>query len=171
LEDGSFVSGSYGGALKRWSGDDGTVLQSFSGHSRNLCDVVKLKGDIIASSAGDETLKMWRLSTGECLHSIVTNSFYWDLMTLSGGYFVAGAFGRRINVWNQEGECVQTLQIECFNTVTGVGDTVIIAQSSRIEVMRWCLKLRPAFILLMLSLSSLVSILFSLSLTLSLSLT
>jgi len=70
LTDGSFVSGSYKDRLKRWD-IDGTVLQTFD-HS-GVAQVIELKNDIIVSGTAD-SVKMWRVSTGECLQ---VSTYWW----------------------------------------------------------------------------------------------
>jgi len=66
LTDGSFVSGSKASDLERWN-RSGTVLQTFD--HLGVLKVIELRSDVIVS-ATDTNLKVWRVSTGECLHTL-----------------------------------------------------------------------------------------------------
>ena len=72
-EDGSFVSAAWK-TMKRWD-EKGTVLQTFSGHSNYINRVIELNRDVIVSAQSkDTTVKMWKVSTGECLRTLTLHS-------------------------------------------------------------------------------------------------
>src|SRR5207245_2793411 len=72
LEDGSFVSAAEN-TMKRWD-DKGRVLQTFFGHSHSIYRVIELNRDVIVSASKDTTVRMWRVSTGECLRTLTLHS-------------------------------------------------------------------------------------------------
>jgi len=140
LEDGSFVSASGNApddeALKRWN-EEGTVLQTFQGHSEGVYGVIELNSNTFVSSGGNTSLKIWEVSTGECLHTLTLHtSVVGALIKLSDGLFASGSWDRRLRLWNEDGECVEThntgYEISCMarladkSIVTGSGDILEI---------------------------------------------
>jgi len=99
LEDGSFVSTSSDKTMKRWN-DKGEVLQVFSGHVNSVLTVIQMTSDTIVSS-GDRTLKLWKLSTGECLSTIKAHADRIPgLFKLSKDKFVSASTDKTIRVWD-----------------------------------------------------------------------
>jgi len=88
LTDGSFVSGSYEHHMKRWD-IHGTVLQTFD-HS-GVKHVIELKSDIIVSGTSD-SVKVWKVSTGECLQVSTHNPYRATLEKLSDDLFLFNSF-------------------------------------------------------------------------------
>jgi len=110
LEDGSFVSAG-GDEMKRWE-ETGKVLKTFSGHSEYIERVIELKKDVIVSAADDTTLKMWRVSTGDCLRTLTFHSgSVYGLEKLRDGVFVSGSLrDKKIVVWDENGNIIETHQ-------------------------------------------------------------
>jgi len=136
LEDGSFVSGSYG-TMKRWD-VNGTVLQTFcgpiAGHHAFLI-VMELSSDIIVALSTNNTLTIWKLSTGKLLLTIPTVHIR-GIVKLSDDKFVTGSVDTTIRVWNaMTGQCIETVSTDRpINAITRVGDSIVTASWDRIEV-------------------------------------
>jgi len=64
------VSGAQlGEAMKRWN-ENGTVLQTFSNdYTTTFKYVIELKRDVIVASSDDSEVIIWKVTTGERLHS------------------------------------------------------------------------------------------------------
>jgi len=117
LEDGSIVSGCET-IMKRWLPCTGEVLQTFSKHECNVWRIIQLNKKVIVSTSVDSTLKMWNVHTGECIRTIRKQSSMNDvrvqgLVKLSkegGNYFASGGLDRELRVWNERGECIETIR-------------------------------------------------------------
>jgi len=135
LVDGSFVSLSMDriNLMKRWD-ENGSVLQTFYGeHSRNAIKVIELKSDTIVtltmSEPSQNTVAIWKLSTGQLLHTLTSHRLVSHLMKLSEDKLLT--FSQScFCVWNMvNGECVETVATE-FSTrvhvvMTRVGDAIV----------------------------------------------
>jgi len=121
LHDGSFVTASYDTLLKRWS-EAGTALQTYVGHTNWVFRVVELKPDVIASSGGDGTVKVWKASTKDLLHTLnVSDSDdVCGLVALGDGLLASGSrtsaehtgvYDGSICVWSEEGEQLETVSV------------------------------------------------------------
>jgi len=109
LEDGSFVSDSDRLILKRWS-ENGSVLQTFIGHSEEIRKIVELNSDILLSSTRN-CVKLWKVSTGECLQTLDIKRA--EVMKFSRGRFVTWAcWSPTIRVWNEQGSLIDTIPSE-----------------------------------------------------------
>jgi len=127
LEDGSFVSCA-AEKMKRWH-ENGRVLQTFSGHPNGINRVIELNRDVIVSASGGNELKMWNVSTGECLRSlnqhhrgIITSR----LMKLSRNKFVSWESDGSLRVWSNEGDCIETIPTgETITAIARVGNHIV----------------------------------------------
>jgi len=137
LEDGSFISGSGDRTMKRWSGEDGVVLQNFSGHRNAISRVIQLKSDVIVSASLNKVLKIWKVSSGECLHTLSLHSnLLYGLVKISDGLFASGAEDESLRVWNERGECIETIAIRALKpmAMTRLGDTIVVADKWHFEI-------------------------------------
>jgi len=81
LRDGSFLSSCYNGSVKRFSPTAGEILNKFEVNStkRPYC-MAGLDDDTIVT--GGHELKLWNISTNECLDTFSLDSFVTSLMCL-----------------------------------------------------------------------------------------
>ena len=111
LEDGSFVSADWV-TMKRWD-EKGTVLQTFSGHSNAYQQSDRVEQRRHRECINRQTVKMWKVSTGECLRTL-TDSFYDAKCVWTGkgeGRCVCKwVLMDKIVVWDEKGECIETHQ-------------------------------------------------------------
>jgi len=143
LEDGSFVSVA-GTKMKRWKVYDtqaGKVVQTYSGHQHFVNRVIELKRDLIVSASDDCTVKMWRVSTGNCLRTLTLHSgWVGELMKIKDhGLFVSGSCSdETIVVWDERGDCIETHKCKGgISAMTILRDGSIVAASQMlIEIWR-----------------------------------
>jgi len=136
------VSGSVDTKIMRWD-ENGRVIQTFSGHSKGVADVIELKRDIIAASSIDDTATVWKVSTGQLLqqftlHSSSVEWVFYGLVKLSEDAFVTGSKDNTIRVWNaMNGECVETIATyDKIDAMTRVRESIVTVSRDRIEVRR-----------------------------------
>jgi len=137
LDDGSFVSTAFWD-MKRWDGT-GTVLQIFYGHLLNYINrVMELKRDIIVSASSDRTVKMWRVSTGECLRTLTLHSGrVTGLEKVMDGLFVSGCLDGKTAVWDDEGNSIETHQSGwSAGVMTSLRDGSIVTADKDLIVIR-----------------------------------
>jgi len=140
LEDGTFVSASDGGMVKRWDAN-GTVIQCFSRHSDPVVSLMEFsKSDIIVASR-QESMTFWKVSTGQLLHTVKTTNC--SVMKLSKDRFVTGSADRTISVWDSTtGECIETIMTGYrIDTIARVKDSILTIGPDLIELRRLRYKL------------------------------
>jgi WD40 repeat protein len=89
-----------------------TLLRELKGHSDLVFSLAVLPGGILASGSGDNTIKLWNTSTGECLRTLEGHSSYVNsLAVLPGGILASASLDNTIKLWNTStGECLRTLE-------------------------------------------------------------
>lgn len=122
LENGRIVSASGDGKMMLWDVETGNCIRVFEAHEKGLAciefkvclssfhacacltcmvDGVGLQNDLILSGSNDCTIKLWRASTGECLHTFaghtsLVRALYFEPRT---GYIVSTSYDRSVRVW------------------------------------------------------------------------
>jgi len=137
MEDGSFISGSGDRTMKRWNGENGIVLQTFSENRNAIMRIIQLKSDVIVSGSLNKQLKMWKVSSGKCTRtmSLHSNQLY-GLVKVSDGLFASAAVDNTLRLWNERGECIETIETQVQNptAMTIIGDALVIANRYRFEI-------------------------------------
>jgi len=138
LEDGSFVSGSEDGVVKMWD-NNGIVLQFFCGHSGGIYKVIKINSDTIVSASSDLTAKIWKVSTGECLHTLSFDDPLpgFELETISEDAFVSAhqrATGPVVRAWNDKGDLISIVTQKPQNDITLISDVIVRLRDGSIVV-------------------------------------
>jgi len=135
LTDGTFLSGSYG--MSRWD-KKGTRLQEFEGFSEYITDLIELKNDVIVSASGDKTLRMWQVTTEECLWAVRLHNRSIDrLVKLSKYNFIGSSqWENTFQVWNHKGVCIESIEtISDITSITRLKDSIVtVHQCSSIEI-------------------------------------
>jgi len=137
LKDGSFVSGSDDGMVKRWN-EAGEVLQSFPGDS-DWSSLLELRPNIIVMITSHcYSMRVQNLSTGECICIRNAHSdFVCGLVKIAEDKFLSASFDKKIKVWNEQGNCIET--IKWGDSITAIArhrDTIVTASIGRIEFRR-----------------------------------
>jgi len=119
--------------------------------------VLELKPGIVASSSGDTTVKLWRASTGECLHdlSVGRNGCVYGLLRLGDGMFASGCFATsNINVWSDEGEPIESIKSGSIVAMTRLRDGIVISTAVTGQSIYCRLEYRPLYVDVVLCVSS-----------------
>jgi len=136
LRDRTFLSGCHDNSVIIWH-EDGTVLSKFDGHSEFVTNVIELRTDLIVSTSADYTLKLWKESTGECLHTSSIHSVpAYGLEPISQNKFVSGLADGTIVVWDDNGCCLEWLQTKSSIEMTKVGNALVIVGHEAIEIIQ-----------------------------------
>jgi len=131
LEDGTFVSGSWKILKRRRAEPRSDSTQVFEGHSDWVDDVTELKRDVIVSASVDRTIKIWRVSTGQCLYTLELHTrSIMGLVRLSDDIFVSASWDYTIRVWDSSGRCLDRIKSKHrFNAVTMINEGLITANA------------------------------------------
>jgi len=135
LSDGSFVSGACDNMVKRWN-ERGVVLQNFAGHTQWIWGALELTGGTIVSASDDMTLKLWKLSTGECLRTMRLHSgLIYGLVKVSESKFASGSSDKTIRVWDDEGNNVENIHTKyAIQAMARLENAIVTASGDRLEI-------------------------------------
>ena len=83
-----------------WNLAEGSAnIQTLNGHTNSVRALSTLSNGNIASGSGDKTIKIWNVSTGECIHTLNGHtSCVYALTTLSDGKIGSGS-DNTIKIW------------------------------------------------------------------------
>lgn len=142
------ASGGPESVVKVWDPKSGKLITKFVGHTSNVRDIlINDDGDTIMTSSSDQTVKLWSMTSGRCMHTLTMhNDSVWSLHSdhpqLSVFYssdrsgLVAKTDTRRAPDFDQ-GLCVATCQEQgSVNKVIAAGDYIWTA-TSRSSISRW----------------------------------
>jgi len=65
LSDGSLLSCSYEGTIKRWSPDNGQLINVFVGHSETVASLMEIDDNTFRSGSTDTSVRVWDKATGK----------------------------------------------------------------------------------------------------------
>jgi len=124
LRDGSFVSGTHS-ILKRCDAT-GAVIRNYLGHKQWINHIIGLKSDAVLVSADQYTIRMWDVSTGECLRILTDHTdAIRGLMKLSENVFASVSRDKTIRVWSKAG-CIETIRTRHkIDAMTRLGDSIV----------------------------------------------
>lgn len=107
LRDGSIVSSSYDGTIKRWKMSSSACIRTFVGHHIMIWKLIELSDGTIASCSVNGLVKRWDVETSNCLHTFEGHSSaIRSIGELRDGALVSGALDKTIRVWDKRGECL-----------------------------------------------------------------
>ncbi|MDX2272162.1 MAG: NB-ARC domain-containing protein [Cyanobacteriota bacterium] len=121
----SLTSSSTDNTIRIWDVATGQCRQTLTGHQAWIysvawspCAVSALppaRSEMIASGSGDATIKLWDVSTGQCMRTLYGHtSWVWSVDWIPGGHKLAssGSVNNDLTarIWNvQTGECLRIL--------------------------------------------------------------
>jgi len=100
-------------AFSAAAGDIKSHISTFRGHQNWVCSVAfSPDGTRLVSGSADRTIRLWDVSTGECLETLSGHSNWVMSVAFSpdGTRLVSGSADRTIKLWDvSTGECLETL--------------------------------------------------------------
>jgi len=117
--DGSLLVGLENGNIQlRDTLDGGSFTRMFVGHVNHAYALQKLNRDFFASCSIDKTVRIWRVSTGQCLYALREHTnFVSCIALLPQGRLVSGSGDRSLKIWD-------LLSFQCSDTLTHHTGTV-----------------------------------------------
>ena len=147
------VSGSGDNTIRVWDVSTGVCLSTLKGHTGDINSVafnhdgtkiVSASGDFFDfSNRGDNTVRVWNVSTGVCLSTLKghTRSVNSVAFNHDGTKVVSASSDKTIRVWNvTTGECLSTLKghTSSINSVAfNADDTKIVSASNDKTIRVW----------------------------------
>lgn len=98
------VAGTSNGEVRLWSIPDGTLLQTFLGHTDWVRTVAFSPDEqAILSGSDDQSVRLWDVSTGKCLRTLETHSgrVYSVAFHPDGNLFASSSEDQNICVWER----------------------------------------------------------------------
>ncbi len=119
-------------------------FMALPGHEGRILSVTRITPDIFASAGEDGTIRVWRLSSGECLQTMVHEgeADVTSVVALSRELLCSSSWDNTVRIWRvATGELVSTVDLEhrvwCAAAlsprllVTGCGDRIIRSVGER----------------------------------------
>lgn len=122
--DGSKVAVAYRDAneIEIWSIDTQKLLNTLSGHSGHVYDLVAREGKLVSASA-DQTIKIWDLDNGNLLRTLEGHEGAVRGVAVDGSTIVSGSDDKTVRVWiNHLGEKALS-EGDDATSAQGSGDT------------------------------------------------
>lgn len=125
LDGQRIISGGDDGTIKVWHSQTGECLQTLSGHTNGLWCLAWQRGHnssnretaanrpLLASGSADHTIRLWDLSTGQCLHVLQghSNAVLRLAWSPDGGVLASSSDDATIRLWDvQTRQCLRILQ-------------------------------------------------------------
>ncbi|KAJ1525042.1 hypothetical protein ONE63_009888 [Megalurothrips usitatus] len=90
--------------------------KELKGHDDHVITCLQFSGNRIVSGSDDNTLKVWSLTTGRCVRTLVGHTGGVWSSQMSGNTIISGSTDRTLKVWDADsGACIHTL---CGHTST-----------------------------------------------------
>jgi WD40 repeat protein len=105
----------------------------------NITSLLELSNETLASSSFDKTVRIWNVTSGECLHVLRGHTEYvWGLVEY-GNYLVSSGLDLTMRFWNvEEEECHRVVTTnDCLRTLYVKPDNTIVGLSYRVSYYRY----------------------------------
>jgi WD40 repeat protein len=90
--------------------NDGNLVSSLYGHTRDVYDLVQMSADLLASSGGDWRVRIWNLTTKTCKFILTHDSYIVGLKQITSSILASGSDDRQIKLWDiTTGQLIRTL--------------------------------------------------------------
>ena len=135
--------------IQIWSGSTCQKIGNLVGHTNIIQSLCNLSNDKLASTSSDKAIKIWKISTCECLKTININGMpsFLFLNKLNPSEIAFVNFGKKIEVWNldssqreKEVEIANASWFENYcqlsdgDVLLGKGDGFIVLKSGTFEI-------------------------------------
>ncbi|NXC33714.1 FBW10 protein, partial [Campylorhamphus procurvoides] len=137
-EKGLLLTASLDLSIRCWNIHSGACMKIFNGHYRTITCLDSHNNQFV-SGAEDGMVKVWSLTSGECLNTLMHNSVVW-VVKMDGSHVVSGCEQGLVKVWCADtGALIKTLEkhqgpVNClsfdqWHLVTGSSDRFVLGWS------------------------------------------
>jgi WD40 repeat protein len=132
-----FLSGSNDRTIKLWDSNSGEVLQTFSGHSSSISDLV-INEELIASASFDKTVKIWNRKTNELAHTFTAHgSGVTSVALLPNNQMVSGTRKGKVYFWDlSTGKNIKTVDLQSWISAIAIdakGNLIIATRKNNVS--------------------------------------
>ena len=142
------VSGHENGQIKLFNAITCKQIKILEEHTGWITCLVSLNDGTLVSSSTDRTIKLWNISTGNVIKTLINGHNHWIncLTVLNNGILVSGSLDKTIKLWNTHtGEVIQTLHghtgwITCLNVLpnsSSSSNNVLVSCSEDNTIRLW----------------------------------
>lgn len=83
-----------------WYTKFGTHVMTLSGHGNSITCLTVLKNGNLASGSYDKTIKIWNITNGQNIQTLIDNSLVTIITSLHNGDLIRGEQNWNIKIWN-----------------------------------------------------------------------
>jgi len=105
------AAGLTNGDINIYNKNDGNLVSSLKGHTSYVNDLVQISADLLASSSGDNTVRIWNLTTNTCkfIQTGHTDTVV-GLKQITSSILASGSVDKTIKLWDTTtGQLIRTL--------------------------------------------------------------
>ncbi|GJN78683.1 hypothetical protein PLIIFM63780_002192 [Purpureocillium lilacinum] len=145
----SKIRATFGSQIPRWialrptvNDNWGLCMQTLEGHGRFVRSVAfSPDSTIVASGSHDNTIRLWRVATGECVQTLGGHDHWVSSVAFSAdsALVASGSHDKTIRFWRvATGECVQTIEghDDWVSSVAFSADSTLVASGSGDKTIR-----------------------------------
>jgi WD40 repeat protein len=105
------AAGLWNGDINIYNKNDGNLVSSLKGHTSVVYDLVQVSADLLASSSGDTTVRIWNLTTNTCKFILKGHtSSVEGLKQITSSILASGSTDKTIKLWDiTTGQLIRTL--------------------------------------------------------------
>ncbi len=101
MEDGTLASGAEDNLILLWNSGRMDCCFTFTGHTKQIWDVIVMEPTKVASASEDRTIRIWDLETGKCSKVLRGHKEgVYCLLYVEGKMIASGSKDDTIKTWN-----------------------------------------------------------------------
>jgi WD40 repeat protein len=126
-------------AVNIWNPNTGESIRIYTEHSSSVNSLDQIDADTMVSGSWDNTIHIWKISTGERLYIVPLSASFSSVKSLSNGLIACGS-ENNINIYEYStGNLIQTLigHSNSVNSIEVLNEQFMASGSSDTEVIIW----------------------------------
>jgi len=111
-------------------------LKTFTGHTKFVQEVVESRPNIIISGSRDDTVRIWNVSSQECLHILRAQND--GMVSFEAGLFATTSCECNIRVWSDDGDLIETIETKdrCWMLKRLRDGSIVTADCTSLDIRR-----------------------------------